>query len=921
MEKSAMGKKRNARNGAGRAPQGGKSPKKPTGGAASAGAPSSRSGPAGRSAAAGAAPSVSEGDVLASQAADAAKGPAGDAAGTSLEVSGANPAARSRHAALIEPSDATPGQGGFADPDDLGVAPPDVAIMDVPPQRIRDKTDLVRMGGMLLLGVGIVLVALYLTGLTTGMENDIQRAAENMPWLLTMPFSFLTQLGTVVIVGWGMVDMLVRREWIQCLSATLALIVGFAATDFLSWGITAWGSAELVNALVSANNISGILLPDLFAGVGAFLAAAGPRRLRTSVRWGWGIIGVLALVMVAVGFESLAGTAVSFCLGTAVGFAARFVVGSPSFGAWGQQLSDAMRAIGLNPLTLTRRLPPEGADIRDAADDFVPASRIYDMTCDDGRSYVVSVSDEQRHITGYLRQIWQMVTLTGISHRTDRSARESVRHHRTMLLSLRHMGLPALDPYEVTYSRESAIMVINDTEHLTPVDWATVTDNDLADALAYLKHANGRGYTNRLIHPGSFARVDDGRLVIAGWDIGDDGSNQANVAIDRIQALAALSCMVGMDRAVMCGVRAWGREEMAGLQPYAQAAVIPAETMRRPEWDSRRSTRQLRSMLGSLVEEDDVPVQAVPVTRFSAKRVFTVVLLIIAGIVIFTQLNFNDMVAAVKSADVGMGVLCFLFGCLAWVGMSITLITFMDRDKRNFVGAFMAQVTTGFTAVSMPAGVGPAFVNLQFLRKSGYKNATATAIMSAVLAVQVVATVLLIVFVGLFTGRNMLSNAVPTGTVLLVVALIVLVITVAMLIPKVRRWLSVTVLPLVKQYARQLVALLAQPAKLLIGAFGSIMQNVALGLSFWAALKAFGCTTNVVETTFIYLLGSTIGSAVPTPGGLGGVEAMLIATFTGTGVPGAIAVSATMLFRVLTYWVRIPLGALSMKWLQKHDLI
>lgn len=36
----------------------------------------------------------------------------------------------------------------------------------------------------------------------------------------------------------------------------------------------------------------------------------------------------------------------------------------------------------------------------------------------------------------------------------------------------------------------------------------------------------------------------------------------------------------------------------------------------------------------------------------------------------------------------------------------------------------------------MPAGIGPAFVNLQYLRKSGYRNTTATAIMSAVLAVQ-----------------------------------------------------------------------------------------------------------------------------------------------------------------------------------------
>ena len=288
---------------------------------------------------------------------------------------------------------------------------------------------------------------------------------------------------------------------------------------------------------------------------------------------------------------------------------------------------------------------------------------------------------------------------------------------------------------------------------------------------------------------------------------------------------------------------------------------------------------------------------------------------------VFTQLNMEDMISAVKSANPGMAIVCFLVGCLAWVGMSITLTAFMDRSKRNFFAAFMAQVTTGFTAVSMPAGVGPAFVNLQFLRKSGYRNSAATAIMSAVVAVQVVMTVLLIVFVGLFTGRNTLSSVIPTGTVAIVIGIAVLVVSLCMLIPPLRSLLSRKLMPLLRQYTHQLIALLSQPLNLAIAAFGAVLQSVALGVSFWAALLAFGYHTNVIETTFLYLLSNTIGSAVPTPGGLGGVEAMLFAAFTSTGVPGAIAMSATMLYRVLTYWIRIPLGALSMKWLEKHNLI
>jgi len=799
-------------------------------------------------------------------------------------------------------------------------AKPAPLIEDVAPQKVRDRTDLMHLVLAALIGVAATLIAYYLTGLTSGVQSDMERAVEGASWLLSMPFTFFTQLCTVVIIGWVIIQTVITKEWVQCLSSATALILGYLICDLISWLVVRTGNPELITALISNNNISGTLLPDLYAGLAAFLTAAGPMRMRNSVRWGWIITDVLTALLVIVSFESPAGTIVSYTLGRAIGLTTRFIAGSPSFGAWGSQITDAMAMIGLKPVRLVRRAEQDGT--ADIADGLVPDSRIYDMTCADGTSYVVSVSDEQRHATGYLRQLWQMITLTGISHRTDRSARAAVRHHRNMLLDLRHIGLPQLNPYEVTYSKESAILVLTKDEVLSPCDWSTVTDNDVADVMAYLHRANTRGYTNRTIRPGSFARTKDGRLILTGWDIGDDGSNGANIAIDRVQMLAALMCTIGIDRTILCGIRAWGREEMAALQPYVQSAVIPMETVRMQTWDRRHSIKTLRTRLGQLVDEDEAE-QTVPVTvtRFSLRTILSIMLVLIAAIVIFTQFNLDEMITAVTGANTAMALLCFLFGCLAWVGMTITLTAFTEPDKRHFFAAFMAQITTSFTAVSMPAGVGPAFVNLQFLRKTGHRNSKATAIMSAVIAVQVVATVILIVFVGLFTGRASFGSMVPTGTVAIVIAALIVVGSLCMLIRPLRTMIQKRLMPILSQYAHQLAALLTQPATLAVACFGAVLQSVALGLSFWAALMAFGYHSNVVETTFIYLLSSTIGSAVPTPGGLGGVEAMLFAAFTGTGVPGAIAMSATMLFRVLTYWIRIPMGALSMKWLQKRNML
>ena len=92
-------------------------------------------------------------------------------------------------------------------------------------------------------------------------------------------------------------------------------------------------------------------------------------------------------------------------------------------------------------------------------------------------------------------------------------------------------------------------------------------------------------------------------------------------------------------------------------------------------------------------------------------------------------------------------------------------------------------------------------------------------------------------------------------------------------------------------------------------------------MAFWFSLLAFGYHLNFIETLFLFLFANGVGSAVPTPGGLGAIETVLSTTFIGIGVPGAIAVSATLLFRLATYWLRMALGALYMKYMEKKQLL
>jgi undecaprenyl-diphosphatase len=58
-----------------------------------------------------------------------------------------------------------------------------------------------------------------------------------------------------------------------------------------------------------------------------------------------------------------------------------------------------------------------------------------------------------------------------------------------------------------------------------------------------------------------------------------------------------------------------------------------------------------------------------------------------------------------------------------------------------------------------------------------------------------------------------------------------------------------------------------------------------------------------------------------TPGGLGAIEAALVAGLTGIGVPPGPAVSAVLTYRLATYWLPVLPGWLSLRFLQKRQYV
>ena len=91
--------------------------------------------------------------------------------------------------------------------------------------------------------------------------------------------------------------------------------------------------------------------------------------------------------------------------------------------------------------------------------------------------------------------------------------------------------------------------------------------------------------------------------------------------------------------------------------------------------------------------------------------------------------------------------------------------------------------------------------------------------------------------------------------------------------------------------------------------------------SLAAACVAFNGGVSIAQVGAVYLGASIVASAAPTPGGLGAMEAALVAGFTGVGMDSGKAVAAVLAYRLLTYWFPILPGWWSFHRLDRRGLI
>jgi undecaprenyl-diphosphatase len=448
-----------------------------------------------------------------------------------------------------------------------------------------------------------------------------------------------------------------------------------------------------------------------------------------------------------------------------------------------------------------------------------------------------------------------------------------------------------------------------------PVD--EIDDALLDDVWRAVRALHGAGIAHRALHVTNIL-VSGGRPVLVDFGFGEPAAPPRLQAMDRAELLASLSALVGVDRAVASAMRVVGPDVLETAAPFLQPLALSSTT--RKQMSKARLT-ELRDRVAESTGQKPPPLERL--VRVRPRTLMTIVALVGAFYLLLPKLaDVGDSFTALRSANwawvalvIAMSLLTYVSSAVGVAGSVPGQLPFVDNVEAQLASSFVNRVT--------PANVGGMALNVRFLQKAGVPPADAvTGIGLNALAGAVVHVVLLVVFLAWAKQGAAQAFKIPSSSKLLVIiAVVMAVVGLALATRKGRRLFKTHVLGFAKRSFATMVKLAKSPTKLAALWGGSLGVTLAYIASFAAAVAAFHGPVTFAQAGAVYLGASIVAAAAPTPGGLGAMEAALVAGLTGVGMAPGPAVAAVLTYRLATYWLPVLPGWICFHMLQHEDVI
>ncbi|MGO4442120.1 lysylphosphatidylglycerol synthase domain-containing protein [Mycobacterium sp. 2YAF39] len=704
-----------------------------------------------------------------------------------------------------------------------------------------------------------------------------------------------------------LVSLIVARQWKLLGAYAAAAAIAGLALSITNAGIAApqwhFDLSERLDSLPSQF----VDDPRWIAMLAAVLTVSGPWLPARWRRWWWGLllafVPIHLVISAVVPARSLFGLAVGWFVGALV----VLVVGTPGLDV---PLEGAVRAMARRGCVVyeLKVLRPTGA-----------GPLIMQASCEDQQTTaVMEMYGPHQRGGGVLVQIWRKARFRD---------RETAPLHASLRRAVEHRGLMAIAIGQLKVANISTIAVaalerswtlyahtpvrgtpIGDCTAAIPVSWVWESLRELHDC--QISHGDLRA---------SEITVDE-TVLFGGFDSAEYGATEAQLRSDIAQLLVTTTHLYDAPSAVRAAIDAFGKDTVLSASRRLTKAAVPSR-IRQSVRDPKAVMAAARDEVMSQTRVDEIRTETV--TRFTRGQLIQLVLLIA---LVYVAYPFISSVPAflteLSTANWWFALLGLAASGLTYLGAAASLWAAADGVVKLW-GLIVMQVANKFAATTTPAGVGGLALSARYLQKGGLTPMRATTAVALQQSVQVITHVLLLIFFSTAAGVSAnLSRFVPSINVLYLVAGLLLgLIGTFLLVPRLRHWLATSVRPHLQEVLGHLMELGREPKRLAVIVLGCAATTLGNAFALWAAIEAFGANTSFITVTVVTMIGGTLASAAPTPGGVGAVEAALIGGLAAFGMAAAVAVPSVLLYRVLTTWMPVFVGWQVMRWMTKNARI
>jgi undecaprenyl-diphosphatase len=289
-------------------------------------------------------------------------------------------------------------------------------------------------------------------------------------------------------------------------------------------------------------------------------------------------------------------------------------------------------------------------------------------------------------------------------------------------------------------------------------------------------------------------------------------------------------------------------------------------------------------------------------------RVFILLLVLVGVYFLLPQLgSFKDTIIVLRHAFwpwIIIGLIASLLTCFAGAIVQFAAGNLSGR----FSSITQLQFAGSFVNHFLPFSVGVIHLNSRYYQKLGKQRLHAITISTIPIIFEISITVILVAIISPISIIQLLNNLHPKHfNMWLMIPIVAFLITIILAIVKYRNRFK----KLITEFLTAVQAIKGSQQLFLLVS-GSVAIAILSTLALFLSILAVHTSIPITAVFIIFVTSQLVSEIVPTPGGIGATEAVLILALVAASLSLSEAVAAVLIYRLVMFWLPMIPGGLAL---------